>query len=139
MRCRSSGVALQMRPASYSVGHPADVDDGLGEVVEPTGVGEHKRDRPNTSHAGYDNHTGHDLGACGHFHADRHLDFRRRLMPAIIRLRARSGDHRQPAIIQQANARGAHDARPLGSYGFTAPAAGGTAQARPCFGSTSSE
>ena len=58
-----------------SVGHPADVDDGLAGVVESTSVGEHKRDRPNTSHAGYDYHTGHDLGARGHFHADRHLRF----------------------------------------------------------------
>ena len=104
-----------------SVGNPADVDDGLAGVVEPTSVGEHKRDRPNTSHAGYDYHTGHDLGAGGHFHADRHLDFRRHLMPAIIRLRARSGDHRQPAIIQQSNARGAHDARPLWQLWLPSP------------------
>ena len=40
----------------------------------------------------------------------------------IIWLRARSGDHRQPAIIQQANARGGRGA--CGSYGFPSPGPG---------------
>ena len=52
-----------VQPPGYSVGHPTDSDGGLAGVVKATSVGEHKRDRQNPYHAGYDHHAGRAVTA----------------------------------------------------------------------------
>jgi hypothetical protein len=128
------------QPPGHAVGHPTDGDGGLAEVAEASSVGEHKRDRQNPCHAGYDHHAGHGLGVRRHFHADHHLGFRRHFHAGVIWLHARSGDHSAghgPAT----NVRGGpRDARPIWQLWLSEPlAAGAAAQALPFFDSTSSE